>query len=116
MEPNRRAHRRYNMQLELRWRLISRKRTTETGVGRTIDVSRGGVLFESSRQPPVGVNVEVAIDWPARLDNGEPMQLIVLGRVVRVGPGRTAIQSQRFAFRSSGLTVSKSLTRGVANG
>ena len=90
------------MQLELRWRLISRKRTTETCVGRTIDVSRGGVLFKNGRQPPVGVNAKVAIDWPARLDNGEPMQLIVLGRVVRVVPAGPLFSRSVLRFGARG--------------
>lgn len=102
--PNRRDHRRYNLQLELRWKLIKGKHTLDAGSGRTIDVSRGGVLFESGCRLPVGLPVELTINWPIALENVRPLQLVVLGPVVRSGHNRTAVQTLRFAFRSLGLT------------
>jgi hypothetical protein len=107
--PNRRSHRRYNMHLELRWQVVSRKHILGVGKGNTLDISRGGVLFDSGRQIPVGLHVELTINWPARLENVQPLQLVVLGCVVRSVDNKTAIQTLRFAFCSLGLTISKAL-------
>jgi hypothetical protein len=107
--PNRRNHRRYNSHLDLRWKVISRRRVLDVGEGRTLDISRGGVLFESGRHIPVGLHVELTINWPARLDNVQPLQLVVFGCVVRASDNRIAIQTLRFAFSSLGLTVSRAI-------
>jgi len=54
-----------------------------TGAGRTLDVSSGGVLFDATRPLPVGMNVELSISWPALLHNVAPLQLVISGRIIR---------------------------------
>jgi hypothetical protein len=97
----RRQDRRYEMHLELRWRLIRRKRLLETGAGRTIDFSSGGVLFECGHDLPIGLNVELSVAWPMKLHNVSPLQLVVHGRVVRSGNGRAAIRTAQHEFRTA---------------
>src|SRR5215831_6278920 len=80
----RRVDRRYDIGLDLRWKLVKRRKVLDHGTGRTIDLSSGGILFESGRLLPVGLNVELSISWPALLHNVAPMQLVVSGRIVRV--------------------------------
>jgi hypothetical protein len=100
---DRRRDRRYPIPLELRWKLIRRKRVLDTGVGRTLDLSSGGLLFESGRQMTPGLNVELAISWPALLHNVAPMQLIVHGRIVRSDGARIAIRIVQHEFRTVGI-------------
>jgi c-di-GMP-binding flagellar brake protein YcgR len=97
---DRRKDRRYGIQLDLRWKLIRRRRVLETGVGQTVDLSSGGILFNSGRTLPVGLNVELAITWPVLLRNEAPMQLIVSGRIVRTGPNGTAVEMVQHEFRT----------------
>lgn len=105
---DRRQDRRYGIHLDLRWKLIRRRRVLDTGVGRTLDLSSGGILFESGRQLPVGLNVELAISWPVLLRNEAPMQLIVSGRIVRTAQNRTAVAMAQHEFRTSGISAERS--------
>ena len=100
---DRRSDRRYDIHLELRWKLIRRRRVLESGVGHTVDLSSGGILFEPGRQLPVGLNVELSIVWPVLLRNLASMQLIVSGRIVRSAANRTAVMMVQHEFRTSGV-------------
>jgi c-di-GMP-binding flagellar brake protein YcgR len=97
---NRRRNRRYGIQLELRWKLTSRKKVLDQGTGRTLDVSSGGLQFETSRPLPVGESVELSVDWPVMLHNIKPLQLVVAGTIVRSSGKHTAVQMGQFEFRT----------------
>jgi hypothetical protein len=99
---DRRNDRRYRIHLELRWKLIRRRRVLDTGTGQTVDLSSGGILFDPGRQLPMGLNVELAIAWPVLLRNEAPMQLIVSGRIVRSGQNRAAVSMTQHEFRTQG--------------
>jgi hypothetical protein len=98
----RRDDRRYPLLLDLRWKLVHRKRVLDTGEGSTIDLSSGGVRFESGRSLPEGFDVELAIFWPVLLHNVAPMQLVVQGRIVRSQGGQIAIRMVQHEFRTVG--------------
>ncbi len=49
IDGDRRQDRRYHLQLELKWKLIRRRRVLDTGTGHTLDVSSGGILFDAGR-------------------------------------------------------------------
>jgi hypothetical protein len=110
---DRREDRRYRIHLDLRWKLIRRRRVLDTGVGQTIDLSSGGILFDAGRQLPVGLNVELAISWPVLLRNEAPMQLIVSGRIVRAGHNRTAVSMAQHEFRTSGTLIEQRTMKGM---
>jgi hypothetical protein len=99
---DRRSDRRYDLRLNLRWKLIRRRRILEIGTGRTVDFSSGGVLFETERSMPIGLNVELSIAWPVLLHNTAQLQLVVSGRIVRSEGTRTAIQMTQHEFRTAG--------------
>jgi PilZ domain len=101
---DRRLDRRYELNLEVRWKLIRRRRILETGTGQTIDCSSGGVLIDTGRPMPVGLNVELAIAWPILLRNTAKLQLVVLGKIVRSLGSRTAIQMTQHEFRTVGMS------------
>ena len=102
---DRRSDRRYAISLELRWKLIRRKRVLDSGTGYTLDLSSGGVLFDAGRALPLGFNVELAIVWPVLLHNTSPLQLIVSGRVIRSDYNRVAIQIVQHEFRTLGTSA-----------
>jgi hypothetical protein len=100
---DRRVDRRYPILLALQWKLIHRKRVMDKGAGSTLDLSSGGIRFESGRALPVGLNVELAISWPMLLRGVAPMQLTVQGRIVRSEDGRIAIRMIQHEFRTVGI-------------
>jgi c-di-GMP-binding flagellar brake protein YcgR len=101
----RRSDKRYGMQLQVRWKLLRRRRTIENGTGHTIDMSSGGILFEAGANLPEGLNVELSIAWPMLLHNLKPMQLIVTGRIVRAQNGAAAIRTLTHEFRTVGIAT-----------
>jgi hypothetical protein len=96
----RRRDKRYGMQLQLRWKLVRRRRLIDAGTGCTVNMSSGGIRFEAGRDMPAGLNVELAISWPILLLNVAPMQLFVTGRILRSGEGWAAIRTVTHEFRT----------------
>lgn len=99
---DRREDRRYPIELELKYKLIRRKRVLETGVGHTIDLSSGGVFFQAEHSLPTGLNAELSITWPVLLHNVAPMRLLVIGKIVRADRTRIAIRTVQHEFRTQG--------------
>jgi PilZ domain len=99
----RRNDRRYDINLDVRWKLVRRRRVVDTGVGFTLDLSRGGIRFQAGRLLPVGLNIELSVAWPARLHNVAAMQLSVQGKIVRSSNGWAAIRTVQHEFRTLGI-------------
>ena len=74
IQGERRGDRRYDIALELRWKLVRRRKVLDSGFGRTVDLSSGGVRFDAGRLLPVGMGIELSIAWPALLHNVAPMR------------------------------------------
>ena len=111
---DRRQDRRYQLQLECKWKLIRRRKVLDTGIGRTVDVSSGGLLFDAGRHLPEGLNVELSIAWPVLLHNVAPMQLVASGKIVRSNGRHAAIQTVAHEFRTTGIPADQRQT--PANG
>jgi hypothetical protein len=99
----RRSGRRYSIALELRWKLFKRKRLRDLGTGTTVDLSSGGILFESDHTPLATGFMELAIPWPAKPIDLPSLHLVVTGRVVRVSGTRVAIRIRRHGFSTAAL-------------
>jgi hypothetical protein len=102
---DRRQDRRYALHLDCRWKLIRRRRVLDSGTGNTVDLSSGGLLFDAGRHLPVGLNVELSINWPVLLHSVAPLQLVVSGRIVRSSGRMIAIRSVQHEFRTAGMTA-----------
>ena len=50
----------------------------------------------------MGRLVEVAVDWPVRLDGDCPLRFVAVGRVVRSEATKAAVQIDRYEFRTRG--------------
>ena len=59
-----RLHPRYPVKVEIEYRLLSKRRVERIGIGKTLDVSSGGVLFKAKDALPAGRLIEVLMDWP----------------------------------------------------
>jgi len=100
---DRRSDKRYSLQLDVRWKLIRRRKVLEAGHGTTIDLSSGGILLEVDRPLPDGLNLELAISWPVMLRGTAPLQLVAIGRITRVNGYRVAIRLVQHDFRTVGV-------------
>jgi len=96
----RRRSQRYPIERELRYRTVTKRKDKEIGKGKTINISSSGVLFTSDEALRPGEHMELSISWPVRLENKYVLQLVARGRVVRLEPGRVAIQIQQHEFHT----------------
>ncbi len=96
----RRLTSRFPLQQEVRYRLIQSRASARRGVGQTLDVSSGGILFTTSERLPTGRIVEVAMHWPAQLNGTCPLQFVARGRVIRSDGKTAAVRIQRYEFRT----------------
>lgn len=103
----RRIDRRYGLALNVRWKLIRRRRVLDSGTGITVDVSSGGLLFETDRELPSGLNIELSIAWPVLLHNVAPLQLVVAGRIVRTKGQRVGVRMTQHEFRTVGAPAKR---------
>ena len=63
--------------------------------GRTVNISSGGVLFKTEQVIGVGRRVEMVVRMAEPSEPGLEVDLRLLGRVVRSGPGWVAIQVRK---------------------
>ena len=110
----RRGDRRYEIHLELKWRLIRRKKVVQSGVGHTLDFSSGGVLFDAGRELVAGLNVELSVSWPVLLHKIKPMQLVISGKIVRVQGTRAALRMTQHEFRTAAMATAHRAAGGDA--
>jgi hypothetical protein len=102
---DRREDRRYGIHLDVKWKLIRRRRVLDAGTGTTLDLSSGGLMFDPGRHLPEGLNVELSITWPVLLHNVAPLQLVVSGRIVRANGRNVAVRTVQHEFRTIGTAV-----------
>ena len=97
---DRRQTSRFPLQQEIRYRLVQSRTTAARGVGQTLDISSGGILFTTAERLPAGRMVEVAMNWPALLNGTCALQFVARGRVVRSDGKTAAVRIQRYEFRT----------------
>ena len=57
------------MEREIRFKMLSKRLGDESGAGTSVNMSSGGIYFQSDKPLIPGKRVEMAISWPAQLDN-----------------------------------------------
>ncbi len=97
----RRSGHRFPIELELTYFLLDGKNTGYAGQGRTVNISSSGVLFRSPHSLRPGTQIELSIDWPARIDRTVRMQLRAFGRAVRREGAITGVQILHSEFRTA---------------
>jgi hypothetical protein len=99
---DRRSADRFPIEREVRYKVLSRKSSTEgeSGMGMTVNMSSNGVLFTTDRYLLPGRRLEVSISWPAQLNSKVALKLVARGRVVRSEEGRAAIEIHQYEFRT----------------
>ena len=89
-----RGFQRFRIECDVQYRVIG---NDVSGSGKTLNMSRSGVLLAIDRLLSPGLRVEVQIDWPVRAAGRVPMKLVIKGRIVR---------SQKNHVVVAGMTIS----------
>lgn len=100
----RRSRVRFPIELRVRYRTLGRGEPL-AGVGRVVNVSSGGVLLAYQDEIRAGTPMELNIEWPSLLDGRVPLQLVMLGRVVRCELSGLAVALSRYSFRTTRTTA-----------
>ena len=98
----RRTKRRFHIDQEVRYKMLYGQRIAETGVGRTMNISSGGVWFSTENMLTSGMPVELSMTWPVLLNESCPMKLMIYGCVVRSNERGAAVAIERYEFRTQG--------------
>jgi hypothetical protein len=97
----RRASKRFPIEQEVSYRVLDHKAVVpESGVGRTFDMSSGGVRFATEQRLRSGKRIEVSVNWPAVLEGGCLLKFVAVGRIVRVEDSRASIVIEQHEFRT----------------
>jgi hypothetical protein len=97
----RRDSKRFPIEQEVSYKILDhRAAVPESGSGMTLDISSGGVLFETAQRLRSGKRVEVSVNWPALLDGACPLKFVAVGRVVRAEDARAAMHIEQYEFRT----------------
>jgi len=95
----RRSKIRYPVSLNVKYRTVGRSDRI-SGVGRTLNMSSGGLLIAADQRTEVGAKVELNVEWPSLLDGMIPLQLVAIGRVVRCLESGFALAFTQYQFRT----------------
>src|SRR3954465_4020816 len=101
-ERERRVKRRFQIDQEVKYKMLYGQRIAETGVGRTLNISSGGVWFTTENMLTSGMPVELSMNWPVLLNDSCPMKLMIYGCVVRSNEKGAAVAIERYEFRTAG--------------
>jgi hypothetical protein len=108
----RRVKRRYPITLELQYKLLNKDRVEHLGIGRTLNISSGGVLLEVDTILPTAGPIELAIRWPFLLEGVCNLKLVMRGRIVRyeANPKIIAVKADYHEFHTAGAHSPTGLT------
>jgi c-di-GMP-binding flagellar brake protein YcgR len=98
----RRTKRRFQIDQEVRYKMLYGQRIAETGVGRTMNISSGGVWLSTENMLTSGMPVELSMNWPVLLNDSCPMKLMIYGCVIRSNEKGAAVAIERYEFRTQG--------------
>jgi hypothetical protein len=107
VESDQRLRGRYPIALELQYKLLNKGRVERLGVGQTLNISSGGVLFEAAGLLPSSGPVELAISWPFLLDGAVKLKLVMSGHIVRNDAKAIAVKVEHHEFRTTGRSLSE---------
>jgi hypothetical protein len=104
-EPDRRTKRRFDIEQEVRYKMLYGQRIAETGWGKSANMSSGGIWFSTEAALALGMPVEISMVWPVLLNDMCPMKLMIYGCVVRSNEHGAAVAIERTEFRTTGRSM-----------
>lgn len=106
-ERERRVKKRFHIEQEVRYKMLYGQRIAETGIGKTANISSGGVWFSTETMLTSGMPVELSMNWPVLLNDSCPMKLMIYGCVVRSNERGAAVAIERYEFRTQGRSFNQ---------
>jgi len=111
----RRNKRRFQIDQEVKYKMLYGQRIAETGTGRTINISSGGVWFSTESMLTSGMPVELSMNWPVLLNDSCPMKLMIYGCVVRSNERGAAVAIERYEFRTQGSRSFQTMSNNIGH-
>ena len=113
-ERERRMKRRFQIEQEVRYKMLYGQRIAETGTGKSLNISSSGVWFTTENMLTIGMPVELSMNWPVLLNDSCPMKLMIYGCIVRSNEKGAAVAIERYEFRTQGRSFQQpSIPAGV---
>ena len=103
-EADRRKSKRWPIEREVRYKVVNGQKDI-SGSGKTINISSGGVLFTTEYTLSERQSIELAVSWPAILNEAIPLELTARGNVIRAEETQAAITIERYEFKTCGSTA-----------
>ena len=88
--------------MALTYKLSQAPRPLQAGHGVTQTLDTDFVVFLADRPLTTNLAVELAIDWPASLEGGMGLRLVVSGEITNVHGIRHTLRIRRYEFRTRG--------------
>src|SRR5689334_24238087 len=98
----RRQKRRFHIEQDVKYKMLYGQRIAETGSGKTLNISSGGVWFTTENTLTPGMPVELSMNWPVLLNDSCPMKLMIYGSGTRTNDRGAAVAIERYEFRTQG--------------
>jgi len=98
----RRSKKRFHIEQEVKYKMLYGQRIAETGTGKSLNVSSGGLWFTTETMLTAGMPVELSLAWPVLLNDSCPMKLMIYGCVIRSNERGAAVAIERYEFRTQG--------------
>jgi len=71
----------------------------QSGIGKTVNMSSGGVLFAAPEALAPGKPIELSISWPAQLDSKRALKLVTRAWITRCEGTDVAVKIENHEFR-----------------
>jgi c-di-GMP-binding flagellar brake protein YcgR len=82
-QPERRASKRFSIERTISYRVVGHGPVGESGIGRTVNMSSGGILIVTDRTLSPGMRLEIEVDWPVKTADVGSLKLSIQGQIVR---------------------------------
>lgn len=86
------------MSLDIHYVAYDKYRRVTFGTGKTINISRSGILFHATPRVLPDDNVTIAVKWPVNSPTGDPLLLLVVGHAIYMKSSATAMAVERRAL------------------
>ena len=103
---DRRASNRLPIERDVYYKVLGGKKTvTSVGSGKSLNMSSRGVLFTTESGLREGERIELAVSWPAKLDDRIPLKLVAIGVLVRTHETQAAMSIEKYEFKTRGIDL-----------
>jgi hypothetical protein len=100
MASERRVKCRYPLELNVRYQTVGTAGGPVSGIGQTVNMSSGGMFLSCAGNIPEGTRLKVFVEWPSLLNGTTPLQLIMVGTVVRSTSSGVSIAFESYQFKT----------------